>query len=345
MQIGEVIRKYRKEKNMTQEEMARRLGVTAPAVNKWENNVSLPDITLLAPIARLLDISLDILLSFKEALTSEEISAIVLEADERLKKDTYEEVFQWVKEKIQTYPNCKQLIWQLAVILDARRMTKDIPDASKYNKYILECYERVLDSEEENIRVQAADSLFGYYVRDEQYEKAEEYLSYYSEQNPERMRKQAVIYSKTNRTDEAYKTYEHLLFSNYQMLSLILNSIYHLALQDDDMDKAHMLVNKQRELAKVFEMGRYQEVSCGLELATIEKDVEKTVAIMKEMLESFDDISGFRKSILYEHMKFKESRKEFIDEMKANLINCFKDEETYGYLKENEWWKGLFVVS
>ena len=40
MQIGEKIRKYRKEKNMTQEEMANRLGDTAPAVNKWENGVS-----------------------------------------------------------------------------------------------------------------------------------------------------------------------------------------------------------------------------------------------------------------------------------------------------------------
>lgn len=40
MRLGEVIRKYRKEKNMTQEEMANRLGVTAPAVNKWENGVS-----------------------------------------------------------------------------------------------------------------------------------------------------------------------------------------------------------------------------------------------------------------------------------------------------------------
>ena len=50
MQIGEVIRTYRKRKDMTQEEMARRLGVTAPAVNKWEKGNSLPDITLLAPI-------------------------------------------------------------------------------------------------------------------------------------------------------------------------------------------------------------------------------------------------------------------------------------------------------
>ena len=53
MQLGQVIRKYRKNKNMTQEEMGGRLGVTAPAVNKWENGASMPDITLLAPIARL----------------------------------------------------------------------------------------------------------------------------------------------------------------------------------------------------------------------------------------------------------------------------------------------------
>jgi len=41
MQIGEVIRKYRKRQNMTQEEVANRLGVTAPAVNKWEKGGSL----------------------------------------------------------------------------------------------------------------------------------------------------------------------------------------------------------------------------------------------------------------------------------------------------------------
>lgn len=39
MKIGKVIRKYRKELNLTQEEMAARLGVTAPAVNKWEKGV------------------------------------------------------------------------------------------------------------------------------------------------------------------------------------------------------------------------------------------------------------------------------------------------------------------
>ena len=55
MDMGVVIKKYRKEAGMTQEEMANRLGVTTPAVNKWENGNSKPDIELLAPIARLLE--------------------------------------------------------------------------------------------------------------------------------------------------------------------------------------------------------------------------------------------------------------------------------------------------
>ena len=39
MDIGSVIKRYRKDAGMTQEEMANRLGVTTPAVNKWENGV------------------------------------------------------------------------------------------------------------------------------------------------------------------------------------------------------------------------------------------------------------------------------------------------------------------
>ena len=41
MDIGSVIKKYRKEAGLTQEEMAERLGVTTPAVSKWENGGSL----------------------------------------------------------------------------------------------------------------------------------------------------------------------------------------------------------------------------------------------------------------------------------------------------------------
>ena len=89
MDIGNIIRKYRKEKNMTQEEVAKYLGVTAPAVNKWENGNAMPDITLLAPITRLLDVSLNELLSFREELTEQEIRELTDKLKQRLETEDF----------------------------------------------------------------------------------------------------------------------------------------------------------------------------------------------------------------------------------------------------------------
>ena len=332
MRIGETIRRYRKLKNLTQEEMATRLGVTAPAVNKWENGNSCPDIMLLAPIARLLDITVDTLLSFHEELTADEIRNIIYEMETMLKKESFEKVFQWAKQKIETYPNCEQLSWQLACMLDAQRIIKEIPDPEQYEEFILGCYNRALDSREEGIRNQAADLLFAFYLRKEQYEKAEEYLQYFSIQNPERKRKQALVYEKTGRVQEAYKTYEEILYVDYMILSGVFQGMFSLAMQEQDMEKAHLLVEKQQDLARLFEMGKYYEVSWGLGLAVAEKDEEATKKIMEEMLSSVEEMGSASKSWLYEHLTFK-VRGEFLEEMKERLKKCFQDEESFGFLK------------
>lgn len=344
MQIGDVIRKYRKERNMTQEEMAYRLGVTTPAVNKWEKGNSYPDIAMLAPIARLLNITLDELLSFQEQITEEELKNYVKELERRLKCEPYEIAFGWAREIIEKYPNCKMLIWQFAVILDAQRMFKNVTDLEKYDAFILDCYERVLESEEEALRNSAADSLFGYYLRKEDYETAEKYLVYFSEQNPERKRKQALIYSKTNRMNEAYKAYEELLFSGYQMTSMVFNSMHALAMEHNNLDKEHKFVAKQQELARLFEMGKYYEVSCGLELAVFEKDVEATIDIVKTMLASVQQIGDFSESELYEHMTFKKMEPDVVREMKKDLLRMFQDEEAFGFLEEDERWQEMIQL-
>ncbi|HIT89054.1 MAG TPA: helix-turn-helix transcriptional regulator [Candidatus Merdenecus merdavium] len=340
MEIGEVIREYRKRKDITQEEMARRLGVTTPAVNKWENGNSQPDIRLLPPIARLLDITLDTLLSFEKELTVGEINNIIYEIDKKLKHEPFEEVFQWVKMTLEQYPNCEQLIWQAALLLDVWHLKKKDPDAEKYENYINSCYERALDSEDENIRNKAADCLFEFYSRKEQFEKAEDYLSYFSNQNPIKKIKQAFIYSKTNRRKEAYQAYEELLFEGYDTMNRVFQSIYFLAMEDEDKEKAYKIVEKQSTLANVFEMGEYHEVHLKLDLAISEKDVKVTIETMERMLSSLDTISGFINSTLYEHMAFKKNE-DFTKELHKNLLTEFSNEETFGYLKGNKQWKKL----
>lgn len=341
MSLGKVIRKYRKNRNLTQEEMAGRLGVTASAVNKWENENSYPDITLLAPIARLLDISLDTLLSFRKDLTTEEINEIVCEADSKLKEESYHEAFLWAKKKLEQYPNCEELILNIAIIFDAQRIVQEVSNKAEYDDYLCSLYVRVLDSDDETIRIRAADSLVGFYMRKKQYDKAEKYLEYFSIQNPERKRKQAQIYAETGRVKEAYKAYEELLFSDYQRVSMELHGMYMLALQDNDRKRAHRLVDKQKELARCFEMGKYYEISSGLELATLEKDTDSVVTIMEEMLSCVEQIGDFRKSQFYEHMEFKEIREDYMAEVKENLLKCFCDEESFGFLKNDERWQRL----
>ena len=60
---GAVIRKLRESKNMTQEELARRVFVSSKAVSKWETGQGFPDISLIEPLAHALGISVIELLS------------------------------------------------------------------------------------------------------------------------------------------------------------------------------------------------------------------------------------------------------------------------------------------
>ena len=201
------------------------------------------------------------------------------------------------------------------------------------NAYINACYGRALQSKDEKIRNGAADSLFHFYMKKREYEKAGEYLNYFSEQDPARKEKEAQLYSETGQVEEAYKTYEHLLFSEYQRVNGIFHGMYLLALKQEDLKMAHLLVDKQVELVKCFEMGKYYEAASRLELATIEKEEDQVIALMKEMLASVSLINSFYESPLYRHMEFKKPGEKFFEELRKNLLKCFRDEETYGFLK------------
>jgi len=62
MNFGKTILELRKQKNVTQEELAAELGVTAAAVSKWENNYTLPDILMLCALADYFHVTTDELL-------------------------------------------------------------------------------------------------------------------------------------------------------------------------------------------------------------------------------------------------------------------------------------------
>ena len=309
MDIGVVIKKYRKEAGMTQEEMANRLGVTTPAVNKWENSNSKPDIELLAPIARLLDISLDTLLSFHEKLSDIEIEEIIRKMDRMFSEEGYEKTYEWALRLIKEYPNCNMLIWQVAVMLDARRITDKCMNPEKYDKQINAWYELALHDENEEIQHHAADSLFGFYLRKKDYTKAEKY--------------------------------ENIIFSGFSTLNFVLSTMAGLALRENDIGYARFLSGKVQAVAHTLEMGKYNEYSPMLDIVCAGKDVEGTYKVVKHLLDNVGTMYDFRKSGLYKHMKFRDIDEAILDGVKEKLLEGFRNEEEFGYMAGYEPWEKL----
>lgn len=341
MQINEVIRKYRKENHLTQEEMANRLGVTAPAVNKWESGSSTPDISLLAPLARLLHITLDELLSFKEELTDREIVNIIRDIDRRFERENLDEVFIAIEELIREYPNAETLILSLTSMLDAHCLFQNNETNHEYDDWIQRHYEQLLNSEDEPIRLSAADCLYSFCVRNEQYEKAEKYLEYFSPQNPERKRKQATIYNGTGRYDEAYKTLEEVVFSEYQSMNGALHGIYMVAMKTGNHEKARFILEKLSGLCVLFDRGEYSRISCELDYAVATKDASQVLKIMDSLLDSTDSLFDFTKSKLYEHMDFKESDSKYMDKVHEDLLEQIRNDETYDFVRKGQRWKAF----
>ncbi|MBR4881186.1 MAG: helix-turn-helix transcriptional regulator [Clostridia bacterium] len=81
--IGENIRNYRKKNDLTQEELANRLGVTYQSVSRWENGSTYPDLELLPAISEVLEVTVDELLGMPQA----EKEKRALEAFDQLRRE------------------------------------------------------------------------------------------------------------------------------------------------------------------------------------------------------------------------------------------------------------------
>lgn len=88
--IGKFIQNCRKEKNLTQRELAEKLGVSNRAVSKWESGVSMPDLSLFQPLCKELDITINELFDGErkeEKIPDENIINTINLADKKYKTD------------------------------------------------------------------------------------------------------------------------------------------------------------------------------------------------------------------------------------------------------------------
>lgn len=85
--FGKFIAELRKEKNMTQKQLAEKLNLTDKAISKWERGLSFPDITILNPLADVLEINISELLNCEKGNKKEiDINKAVEEAIEKINR-------------------------------------------------------------------------------------------------------------------------------------------------------------------------------------------------------------------------------------------------------------------
>ena len=115
MELGERIKKLRLHAKLTQEQLAESLGVAAQSVSKWENSVSMPDITLLPKLAEVFGVSIDDLFD----LTAEQrLNRIEnrLDIEEDLPHDVYVEYEEYLKAQHDTGEHKKRAAYLLALM-------------------------------------------------------------------------------------------------------------------------------------------------------------------------------------------------------------------------------------
>ena len=112
--MGQVIRRLRKERELTQEGLAEQLGVTSQAISKWENNMGMPDVSQIVPLANLFGVSTDTLFGIADMDDREAVARICRNAQSKLTKPMTAEGFlakyRVLQEGVKQYPNSPRLL-------------------------------------------------------------------------------------------------------------------------------------------------------------------------------------------------------------------------------------------
>ena len=336
MKINEIIKQRRLENNLTQEQIAERLGVTTPAVNKWEKGTCYPDITLLPALARLLGTDLNTLLSFKEDLSKEEVALFINELAEMIQKEEYQVAYDAAMEKVKEYPSCDLLLLNVASCLEGGLMfAKGIKEKKeKFEQKIEQLYQRIACSQDNEIRNQAQSILIQKFMQRKEYDKAEELLKLLPPKSwvdTEQMEVNLLIARGELQT--AAQKEERKLLSATNEIHCILMTLMEIAIKENRMEDAEYIANVSKNAAKIFDLWEYHSYVAHSQLYSACKNRVQYLKILLPMLKSLTKKWDIQKSPLYCHIKTKEVDKQFGTILKKAIIQSINEDKEADFLK------------
>lgn len=288
MNIGEQIRTYRKAHNLTQEQVADALGVTAPAVNKWERAGSFPDITLLPALARLLEIDMNTLFSFHEELTEIEIANFVNAFYERAMSGEIAEAFADAQEKIRDYPHCTPLLYTCATLLSASLALSAVPPEGreKYNARIRDWFTRASESDDANYHTAACYQLAVLEITEGNYDRAEELVTRLPDASFDKDMLQIRLLAHRGDHDGAALQTEAQVLAKIVMLHGHLQQLIEFETKTGHADKAQAIADVSSQLYALFALWPVDQISPQLVAALHREDAPAALSHIRSIFEA-----------------------------------------------------------
>lgn len=160
LHINQCIVKKRKEKGITQEQLADYIGVSKASVSKWESGLSYPDILLLPELATFFNVSVDELLGYSPQLTKEAIKKLYNELKHDFAAKPFEEVMEQCETIIKEYYSCFQLLLAMIQLLLNHLMLAEKEETK--NEILTRCItlcQRVKEESDDMCEVKTANSM------------------------------------------------------------------------------------------------------------------------------------------------------------------------------------------
>lgn len=179
MTFGQIIKKLRRDADMTQERLAEVLSVSAQAVSRWETDTGMPDVSLLPPLANLFGVTTDYLLGVDITKKDENIDAIREKANAYSDRGYFAEAREILEQGLKQYPNNYRMMRDLMYVsfyqYRAASDAKDTELAEKYKSEAIDLGEAILaGSTEDRTRHSAVQILCFLYKDSENAKRAVE---------------------------------------------------------------------------------------------------------------------------------------------------------------------------
>ncbi|HBF0919751.1 TPA: helix-turn-helix transcriptional regulator [Clostridioides difficile] len=307
IKIGKVIQCLRKERNLTQEQLAKFIGVSTPAVSKWESGNSYPDIELLPLLADFFNVSIDKLLNYKIDLSEEEVMKIYKELESgfaRIEidlsteepKEEFRQDLESVKKLsnmyIEKYPKSyllKLRICSLYQMYSYKFGKSELNDRVKETTNILE--DIVRNTDDIQIKETALIILSNAYCMLEDYEKAELYLNMIHKSIGDTSVNLAMIYLNQNRLEEAEILLQNKLFSNIFNISMDCKGII------------NVYKNQYKELKKKLENRNFNKNAIEREMEYIKNKLLGYANLSLEIKKMLSEDKGAFFSMYMDYME------------------------------------------